>query len=65
MGSVQQFPAPASPRPRRLMDQVLSELRVRHYSIRTEEAYTGWIRRYIRFQHSHPRDLDGEHSTAF
>jgi integron integrase len=65
MGSVQQFPAPASPRPRRLMDQVVSELRVRHYSIRTEEAYTGWIRRYIRFHRSHPRDLDGDDLNRF
>ena len=47
MGSVEQFPAAASRRSPRLMDRVLSELRVRHYSIRTEEAYTAWIRRYI------------------
>jgi integron integrase len=65
MGSVQQFPAPASPRPRRLMDRVVSELRVRHYSIRTEEAYTGWIRRYIQFHRRHPRDLDGNDLNRF
>ncbi len=65
MGSVEQFPATASPRPRRLMDRVRSEIRVRHYSIRTEEAYTGWIRRYIQFHHRHPRDLDGEDLNRF
>lgn len=65
MGSVQQFPAPASPRPRRLMDRVISEIRVRHYSIRTEEAYTGWIRRYIQFHRRHPRDLDGNDLNRF
>jgi hypothetical protein len=31
----------------RLLDQVRSALRVRHYSLRTEEAYLQWIKRYI------------------
>ncbi len=65
MGSVQHFPAPASPRPQRLMDRVISEIRVRHYSIRTEEAYTGWIRRYVQFHRCHPRDLDGDDLNRF
>ena len=65
MGSVQQFPVAASRRPRRLMDRVRSEIRVRHYSIRTEEAYTGWVRRYIQFHRRHPRDLDGDDLNRF
>ena len=65
MGNVQQFPAAEPPRPRRLMDRVRSEIRVRHYSIRTEEAYTGWIRRYIQFHRCHPRDLDGDDLNRF
>ena len=65
MGDIQQFPEPASRRPRRLLDRVRSEIRVRHYSIRTEEAYTSWIRRYIQFHHRHPRDLDGEDLNRF
>jgi integron integrase len=33
-------------------------IRVRHYSIRTEEAYVGWIRRYVFYHHKrHPADL--------
>ena len=36
-------------KPRRLLDQVRDEIRTRHYSIRTEEAYLAWIRRYILF----------------
>jgi site-specific recombinase XerD len=40
MDSVQQFPERAPRRPRRLIDRVRSEIRVRHYSIRTEEAHT-------------------------
>ena len=33
----------------RLLDQVRYAIRARHYSIRTEEAYVQWIRRYILF----------------
>jgi integron integrase len=33
-----------------LMDRVITEIRIRHYSIRTEEAYLDWIKRYITFQ---------------
>jgi len=32
----------------RLLDQVRSVIRTRHYSRRTESAYTSWIRQYIR-----------------
>jgi len=28
---------------------VREALRVKHYAIRTEQAYCGWIRRYIKF----------------
>ena len=38
--------APA-PRPARLMDEVCRWLRLKHYSLRTEQACTGWIRRFI------------------
>ena len=50
----------SSRRPKRLLDRVRSELRVRHYSIRTEEAYTSWTRRYLQFHRRHPRDLNGD-----
>jgi integron integrase len=33
--------------PPRLLDQVRGRLRLRHYSLRTEQAYVGWIRRFI------------------
>jgi hypothetical protein len=33
----------------KLLDQVRQLMRLRHYSLRTEEAYVGWIRRYICF----------------
>src|SRR5260370_18064345 len=31
------------------MEQVREVMRLRHYSIRTEQSYSDWIRRYIRF----------------
>src|SRR5207249_8777919 len=49
-----QFPEPG--RPRKLLDHVRDVLRVNHYSPRTEEAYLGWIRRFILFHNKkHPR----------
>jgi hypothetical protein len=32
-----------------LLDQVQEAIRMRHYRIRTEEAYVGWIRRFVRW----------------
>ena len=33
----------------KLLDQLRAELRLRHYSIRTEEVYVDWSRRFILF----------------
>ncbi len=42
----------------RLLDQVRQELRLRHYSRRTEESYVSWIRRFILFHGKrHPSEL--------
>ena len=50
----------------RLLDQVRELIRIRHYSIRTEQAYVQWIRRFILFHGKrHPRDMGGEELTAF
>lgn len=50
----------------RLMDQVRECLRVHHYSLRTEEAYTQWIRRFIFFHNKrHPNELGEPEITAF
>src|SRR5258708_1971800 len=39
-----------TPNPKlKLMDQVKEVMRLRHYSIRTEQCYCDWIRRYIKF----------------
>ncbi|HEX5959847.1 MAG TPA: integron integrase [Rhodanobacteraceae bacterium] len=52
--------------PPRLLDEVRGRLRVRHYSLRTEQAYVGWIRRFIIANGKrHPRDLGGREVEAF
>jgi hypothetical protein len=35
--------------PKKLLEQVRDAIRLKHYSIRTEEAYVNWIKRYIYF----------------
>ncbi|HEV2131032.1 MAG TPA: integron integrase [Longimicrobiaceae bacterium] len=50
----------------KLLDQVRAAARLKHYSLRTEEAYVRWIRRYILFHElRHPADLGPEHVRAF
>lgn len=45
----------------RLLDQVRTAIRLRHLSMRTEEAYLSWIRRFILFhQKRHPQDMGAE-----
>jgi len=42
----------------RLLDQVRSVIRIRHYSRRTEDAYTYWIRQFILYHHKrHPLEM--------
>lgn len=46
--------------PARLFDTIRNKLRVKHYSLRTEIAYLGWIRRFILANGKrHPRELGG------
>ena len=37
----------------KLLDQVREKLRVKHYSIRTEQAYVDWIKRFVLFHREH------------
>jgi integron integrase len=51
---------------KRLLDDVRDVIRIKHYSIRTEQAYLQWIRRYILFHDKrHPRELGADHLSAF
>ena len=50
----------------RLMDLVRDALRVRHYSYRTEQAYVGWIRRFILFHGKrHPSQMGADEVREF
>jgi integron integrase len=52
--------------PPKLLDQVRHAIRARHFSYRTEEAYVGWIKRYIRFHGlRHPAQMGPPEITAF
>lgn len=52
--------------PPKLLDQVRQAIRVRHYSLRTEEAYVGWIKRFIFFHNKrHPREMSGKEVQQF
>jgi len=54
------------PEPRKLLDQVRDALRLKHYSIRTEQAYVNWTRRFIFFHHKrHSRDMGVPEVEAF
>ena len=57
---------PKKPQEKRLLDQVRDTIRLKHYSIRTEEAYVNWIRRFILFHDKrHPNDMGGKEIEAF
>ena len=52
--------------PPRLLDRVRAAIRARHYSIRTEDAYVQWIRRYILFHNKkHPSAMGAEEINEF
>ena len=50
----------------RLLAQVKGRMRARHLSPRTEQAYTGWIKRYIRYHGMrHPAELGETEVVAY
>lgn len=50
----------------RLLEQVRGRIRFKHYSIRTEQAYVDWIKRFIRhFGKRHPRDMGAAEVQQF
>ncbi len=53
------FPGPDfPPQQPKLLDRLRTHWRTRHYSIRTEEAYIDWTRRFILFHGKrHPQDM--------
>lgn len=52
--------------PPRLLEQVRRQIRILHYSRRTEQAYVGWIRRFILANGKrHPREMGADEVVAF
>ena len=50
----------------RLLDQLRERIRYCHYSLRTEQAYVFWVRRFIRFHRlRHPREMEAPEVEAF
>lgn len=50
----------------RLLELVRARIRFKHYSIRTEQAYVDWIKRFIHFNDNrHPSDVAGSDIERF
>ena len=50
----------------KLLDKVRTELRTKHYSRKTETAYSNWIRRFILFNNKrHPNEMGAEEIKSF
>jgi integron integrase len=57
---------PRSSNKPKLLDQVRDVIRRKHYSIRTEQAYCDWIKRFILFHRKrHPAEMAEAEITAF
>jgi integron integrase len=52
--------------PPKLLDQLRERIRYRHYSLRTEQAYVHWVKRFIFFHNKkHPKDMGKPEVEAF
>lgn len=50
----------------RLLDQVREQIRLKHYSIRTERVYCEWVKRFIRFHdYRHPVEMGAQEVESF
>src|SRR5207253_4852602 len=59
-------PSSSGTPPPKFRDRVRWHMRVKRYSIRTEQAYIDWIRRYILFHNKrHPERMGEEEIAAF
>jgi integron integrase len=61
-----QTPSRTSHDKSRLLDQVRAACRVHHYSLRTEQAYAHWVKRFILWSGKrHPATMGGPECEAF
>jgi hypothetical protein len=60
------MPEPASPKPKKLLDQLREAIRIKHYSYSTEKTYVHWAKRYILFHNKrHPAEMEAPEIEAF
>jgi len=60
------IPQATESQPPKLLDRVRDKIRLKHYSIRTEQAYVDWIRRFILFHDKrHPKEMGAAEVEAF
>jgi integron integrase len=59
-------PTDVSSKPSKLLDQVRGKIRLKHYSLRTEQAYTDWVKRFI-LHHGkrHPAEMGAAEVEQF
>jgi integrase len=56
----------STPPPPRLLTQLRERIRLKHYSLRTEQSYVDWARRFILFHGKrHPVDMGAPEVEAF
>jgi len=59
-------PTPPPNQPPKLLDRLRIAIRLKNYSIRTEQAYVAWAERYIRFHKlRHPQEMGAPEIEAF
>ena len=52
--------------PAKLLDRVRYRIQVKGYSIRTEQSYVSWVRRFILFHNKrHPQDMGKDEIEAY
>ena len=50
----------------KLEDQLRGAIRLKHFSLRTEETYVGWYRRYVLWHEKrHPKEMGAREVEAF
>ena len=60
------IPEPTGPLKSKFLEEVRRAMRLRHYSLRTEQTYLDWIRQFILFHGKrHPNDLGEVEISAF
>lgn len=56
----------ATAKPKKLLEELRETIRLKHYSLKTEQTYVNWVKRYIFFhQKRHPKEMGATEVGAF